>query len=209
MTRFYRFARRVLLILAAFSGWRLEGRENIPMEKGKRLVIVANHSHTMDVVMLVCAFPFQICVLTKNEFSHLKLFSKIIKAMGFIFIKRGEPHLSALRRSIDLVKEGKPLGIFAEGTRYSGEGLTDFKQGAVFVAHKADAVLLPVAIINSKNYFRFWKRDIAVRVGKPIEIAKSSGPMGDILNKYTEAVKDGILELLDGGAGQGSSPLSE
>lgn len=199
MTLFYRFARRVLLIVAALSGWRLEGRENIPKEKRKRLVIVANHNHTMDVVMLVCAFPFQISCLAKNEISGNWLLSRIVKAMGFVFVKRGEPHLSALRRSIDLVKEGKPLGIFAEGTRHSGEGLTDFKQGAVFVAYKSDAILLPVALLNSKNYFRFWKRNIIVRIGKPIEIDKNSGPMGEILNHYTDVLKEDIKELLAAG----------
>ena len=106
-------------------------------------------------------------------------------------IKRGSGDIGAIRTAVDVLKKGKMLCIFPEGTRNkTKEPLIEFKTGAAFIAYKADACIVPCAI--SGNLRPFSK--IKVVFGEPFYIEKPESGKPDI-NKETEKLKEKVLEL--------------
>jgi len=198
MTVRYFLALKLMVFICWVCGCKINGRENIP--KDSRIVIVANHASLCDPILVGIAFPYQIYFLAKAEFSKISFLRILLNAFGVIFIKRGEPDITALRKAVAVSKEGKAVGLFPEGRRYAEDGLTDFKQGAVFIAQRTDAAILPVGLINAKHLFKFWRRNVTVNIGKPIciDYTDTDGAklqLRDIMDKYTPMIKKEIEAL--------------
>ena len=198
MTVRYFIALKLLAFICWICGCKINGRENIPTDS--RIVITANHSSLCDPILVGISFPYQIYFLAKAEFAKISFLRVLLNAFGVIFIKRGEPDITALRKAVAVSKDGKAVGLFPEGRRYEEEGLTDFKQGAVFIAQRTEAAILPVGLINAKNLFKFWRRNVTVNIGNPIYIDyyASDGSklqLRDIMDKYTPMIKKEIESL--------------
>ena len=68
---------------------------------------------------------------------------------------RGKGDTSALDRAKEVVKEGKILGVFPEGTRSKTGKLLKLKSGAIVVSAQTGADILPVAICAPKGMHPF------------------------------------------------------
>ncbi|MEG1500353.1 MAG: lysophospholipid acyltransferase family protein [Clostridiales bacterium] len=186
-----------------FSGFQIIGRENIPDDKA--IVIAGNHTSYFDAPMMSCAFPYHITYLAKEEFAHNIITQKLFSALGAVFLKRNEADIMALKKALRVLKDNKAIGIFAEGKRNLDSNMSDFKQGTAFIAYKAGVKILPVAILNPKHFFMFWKRDKKIVIGKPIDIVVPSMEQDDrkkltmpeILTQITVDLQNNIGDLLD------------
>ena len=100
----------------------------------------------------------------KNCF-QLPLLGKLLPSINAFPVKRGMSDREALRTGLKLLKEGKVLGLFPEGTRNKtgeiGKGLA----GAGFFALRSKAHLVPCAIVGPYKPFQRLK----VVFGKPIQ----------------------------------------
>jgi len=196
MQLLYKTAAVLIAPLCKLCGLKVYGKENIP-QGYVPIVAVGNHSSLADPIILGCAFlPRQIFFVAKKEFENKFLLGKLFSKLGAIYVDRNANDLSAIKKSVAVLKENKVLGIFAEGKRYKGEGLTEFKQGPVFIAYKGDSVIVPVGIRNASHLFCFWKRDCEIRIGQPILIDKSEGKLHEIMDIYTDRVKKAVEELI-------------
>jgi 1-acyl-sn-glycerol-3-phosphate acyltransferase len=164
----YRIGVLLLRLWCWISGCRIGGKENIPADTA--LLIIANHTSFGDPLLLAAAFPKHITFIAKEEFLH-KTFTRWLfgKGLGAVFLNKEESDLFALRTAIKLMRNGHSVGIFPEGRRNFDQKISDFKPGAAFIAQKAGVLVLPVAINNSRDLPRWWRRNIAVKIGKPIE----------------------------------------
>lgn len=166
--------------------YRLEikGKENIPPES-ERFVICSNHKSDLDPPLVGLAMPFQTGFMAKEELFKFKPFGALIRKLGAFPIKRGKSDFGALRGAIHMVESGKHVVIFPEGGRSGGNDLRRGKMGAVMVAVKAKANILPIGIGGS--YRPFSK--LTVSIGKPIDLSpyfeakSSSGELQEITDK--------------------------
>ncbi|MDI6602184.1 MAG: lysophospholipid acyltransferase family protein [Thermoanaerobacteraceae bacterium] len=143
--------------------YRIEiiGLENIPKEGG--CIISPNHKSNIDPPLVACFLNRTVYYMAKQELFDNKLFAIILKALGAFPVKRGTSDISSIKTSMRLLKEGKALGIFPEGTRSKNGKLGEAEPGVAMLAIKMNVPVIPVAIIG--NYKLFSK--ITIKIGKP------------------------------------------
>ena len=124
----------------------VKGQENIP-EQGP-LIVMANHQSFLDPPLVGITMKRQVFFLAKEELFKNVLFGCVLKKIGVIPLKRGRTGTRSLRKSLKILSEDKVLGLFPEGTRSSKDEITEIKPGAVFIALKSKAPILPVGINN-------------------------------------------------------------
>lgn len=171
MTPFYAFARAVTRVIwAILYDIRFEGRENIPKEGGA--LVVCNHRFMKDPIVLAHAIPRrQIYFMSKAEWFENKALAIFFQALGVFPINRGEGDFTAINHAVELVKAGKLVGIFPEGTRNRTGGPMKPKSGAAFIARQTEADILPCALLFGERHG--FRSKITVKIGEVI-------PYGDL-----------------------------
>ncbi len=167
MSRFYK---AIKIFITPFSKimFRVKcvGRENIPKEGA--FVLCSNHTSMLDIVLLIVLSPRAICFMAKKEIFKYPILGRIFRRMGAFPVDRGNNDLTAIRTACNIVKEGKVLGIFPEGTRYRDcLPPREVKPGVGFVTMKTGVDIIPVSIYKEKGTHPL--RRVTVRFGEPIK----------------------------------------
>jgi 1-acyl-sn-glycerol-3-phosphate acyltransferase len=162
----YSFVRSVVnAILKPVYRIEVIGKENIPAEGG--VLLCANHIDNLDPPVVGITAPRPVYFMAKDELFSVPLLGKIVPHLNAFPVKRGMSDREALRKGLAILKDGKVLGLFPEGTRSKtgemGKGLA----GAGFFALRSDAHIVPCAIIGPYKAFQKLK----VVYGKPIDMA--------------------------------------
>ena len=175
------FYRRIYAVFAKVIRflWRVHPHDtaNIP-ENGACLMCI-NHTAFSDVLVVAAASSRQVHYLAKAELFKIPLLGSLIRALGAFPIRRGASDVQAIKTTLALLKEGKMIGIFPQGTRHPGvdPSLTDVKSGVGMLAHRSKATVVPVFISTKKYRTRIFHRT-DVYFGKPItpdELAVEKG----------------------------------
>ena len=190
---FARWICRVFCVI--FFRMRVSGRENIP-DKGA-FVLASNHQSYLDP--LFCGGPLkrQLSFLARDSLFTNWFFGRLIFSVGTIPVKQGEADISAMRKIIDKLKEGKGVCLFPEGTRTSDGKITAFKPGLGLLCRRGGAAIVPVVIDGA---FECWPRRkkmfssgaISVCYGKPIT-AEQAKSMGD--RKLAEVLTETLRRM--------------
>ena len=155
-------------ILWLFFPYKVYGKENIKnLNYGH--ILCPNHLSNIDPIFLAVTYPYRICFMAKSELFKNKFFGKFLNAIGVFAVKRGKSDEKAIEEAENILKSGKVLGIFIEGTRSkTGEFLRP-KSGAAVLAHKSNVKIVPVCITgNSKdNKIHIFKKTI-IKFNAPI-----------------------------------------
>lgn len=173
MTAFYRFARTVLY---PFFRWlspvKIYGRENIP-EKGP-FILCSNHTSMSDPFFAMTILNRQVFFMAKVELFKNWFVRFVISHIGVFSVDRGKGDMNAINHAEDLIKDGKILGIYPEGTRHKEGPPHKAKSGIAYIAMDTKADILPFCIYREGSY-KFFKKT-TIRIGK--------------LMKYDELVSD-------------------
>jgi 1-acyl-sn-glycerol-3-phosphate acyltransferase len=162
------------LLRICFS-WKVAGRENVPLTGP--LILVANHVHVVDPILLVFAFPRWITFVAKEELFHSLFLRFWLRWAGSLPLQRDgrvrekQRILEGARKALG---EGMILGMFPEGARSHDGKLRKGKPGSAVIASKTDAPLLPVGVIGTDKIHGIswlWKRPpVVVTIGKPFKL---------------------------------------
>ena len=160
----YTLAKIVLgFYIHVFNKIKILGKENIAPEGS--LIIYGNHQSIMDIFCLNLAFGSKkIIFMAKNSLFKIPIIKSVVKAYGAFPVDRSRADLSAIKNALRVLKEGKTLGIFPEGTRISSEDESDAKGGVAMIAEKTKATLQPVRIIYKRKFMLF--NSMTVIIGK-------------------------------------------
>lgn len=136
--------RRVCSVLLRL-GWRVRvhGLEHVPAQDAA--IIAGNHTGLFDGPLLFGVCPRTVHVLTKEEVFVGPL-GAALRAAGQIPVRREGVIVDyrAVTASLDVLTQGRLLGIYPEGTR----GVGDFrliKGGVAYLALRTGAPIVPVA----------------------------------------------------------------
>ena len=150
------------------------GRENYSSEKN--YLVISNHAGMADIPLLLGTMELNLRFLAKEELGKIPLLGRALRQAGYVMIKRGQNRdaLKSLLAATDVLKSGRSVHIFPEGTRSATGELLPFKRGAFRVAQAGGAPVLPVTIIGShlitpKKSLKINKGTIKVIIDKPIQ----------------------------------------
>jgi 1-acyl-sn-glycerol-3-phosphate acyltransferase len=132
----------------AILGFRVRGQENVP--PAGPLLVVANHLHNFDPVMLSAAVPRPIFYMGKRELFTHPVMGFISRNVGAFPVNRQAIDRAALRHIGLLLDEGLAVGILPEGTRSPTHTLTTGHPGVALVAAQRAVPILPVAITGTE-----------------------------------------------------------
>jgi 1-acyl-sn-glycerol-3-phosphate acyltransferase len=166
------------LLHICFS-WKVEGEENVAMTGP--LILVANHVHVMDPILIVFSVPRWITFVAKEELFHSLFLRLWLNWAGSLPLQRNGK-VREKQRVLDGAKEaldrGLILGMFPEGGRSQDGKLKRGKPGSAVIAAKTDVSLLPVGVVGTDKIHGIswlWKRpQIVVRIGKPFRLSSSN-----------------------------------
>jgi len=166
------------------------GSENIP-KKGA-FIICGNHKHTRDQMNVMIVSRRVIHYMAKEEYFEGK-FAWFFKLAGCIKVDRRIHDENAKSIALDYLKKGHAVGIFPEGTRNKTLGTKDevdllpFKYGAVSLAKKANALIVPFGISGE---YTGRKGNLTCKIGKPFSVNNLE------LEEANEKLRKEILKLM-------------
>ncbi len=163
---FYVIGRLLLIpIFKLLFFYKVNGKENVPREGS--YIICSNHMSNYDPVLLAITQKRQINYMAKAELFKNPFFGWIIRRMGAFPVHRGAGDGKAINEAENVLKEGKILGIFIEGTRSkTGEFLRP-KSGAAIIAQKMNVPVIPVCITPKNKKIKIFQR-VTISWGKPM-----------------------------------------
>ncbi|NLY82895.1 MAG: 1-acyl-sn-glycerol-3-phosphate acyltransferase [Clostridiales bacterium] len=154
------------LILEATNKWatsivdhfnipfEIQGKENLPKEGP--VLFVSNHQGYADILDLLYAIDtVQASYIAKKEFENFPYLGRAVRLTHGVFLERGsgKEAIKALRKGVDILKQGYSLIIFPEGTRSKENDMRSFKAGSLKFAQKAKVPIVPVTINGSYELF--------------------------------------------------------
>lgn len=158
---------RILLlpIFKLLFFYQVEGRHNIP--KDGAYIICSNHLSNFDPVLLGVTQKRQIFYMAKEELFRNRFLAAVFRGLGAFPVRRGAGDGKAINEAEDIVKDGKLLGIFIEGTRSkTGEFLRP-KSGAAIVAQQMNVPVIPVCITPKNKKIKVFQK-VKISWGKPM-----------------------------------------
>lgn len=166
MSPFYRFGRGLLMpFYKLFFWYKINGRENVPDDGA--YIVCSNHLSNNDPVLLGLAMKRQVFYMAKAELFRNPIAGWVIRHLGAFPVNRGAGDGKAINEAEQIVKDGKLLGIFIEGTRSkTGEFLRP-KSGASIIAHQMNVPVIPVCITPKNKKIRVFQQ-VKISIGKPI-----------------------------------------
>ena len=162
----YKFFKPLLsLIFKFYYHPKVIGRENIPKEGS--IIVAGNHVHVMDQCGVIISTKRVIHYMAKKEYFDGK-FRWFFKMMGCISVNRAIHDDNAKEEALNVLRDGKALGIFPEGTRNKTDAfLLPFKFGCVSMAKKTDSYIVPFAVTGD---YKFRSKNLVYRIGKPFKV---------------------------------------
>ena len=142
----------------------------VPCQGGQQ----RNHLVATDVVVIASALrKHQIRFMAKKELFKVPVLGWLVKCLGAFPVDRQSNGAGAIFHSAKILKEGKTLGIFPQGTRCKGKDprSTRIKNGVGMIAIKAEADILPVFIRVKDHSPRIFRRNVVI-IGKPISFSE-------------------------------------
>ena len=184
------------LIFLVTLRMRYEGTENIPAEGP--LVIASNHVSLLDPPVLGTCSTRKVHFMAKQEL-FVPVLGFIYKTLGAFPVRRGGADRTAIKHGIDILQSGKVLAIFPEGTRSKTGKLGKVEPGALMMASKARAAIVPSCVIGTdfRRQGRIWPK-VTVRFGKPIYFPEGVPITKELLSSMTEEMMEHIAKLQAG-----------
>lgn len=153
------------------------------------IVVVGNHKHIMDQCLVIIATKRIIHYMAKKEYFDGKM-AWFFKATGCISVNRSIHDSNAKNKALEVLESGGAIGLFPEGTRNKTKAkLLPFKYGAVSMAKKTNATIIPFGIVGD---YKFRSKNLKIKFGKPFKVGEMS------LEEANAKLEKIVLELIGG-----------
>lgn len=170
---------------------KVYGAEKIPTEGP--IVIAGNHKHLFDQCITIMVTKRVIHYMAKKEYFDGKL-APLFRFVGCIPVDRSRRDVSSAMAAMRVLKKGGAIGIFPEGTRNkTDQFLLRFKKGAVSLAKKSGALVVPFGIVGD---YTFRSKNLAIRYGDPFSVEDMTIEEANqkLYNEVERLMREGLAE---------------
>jgi len=133
------------------AGLRIRAHGLDKLDPNATYIFMANHASNIDPPALIPILPGRTSVLVKKELFRVPVLGQAMKIARLVPVDRSnrERAIASLEAASEVMKRGKHMTIFVEGTRsYTGK-LLPFKKGPFFLALRTAMPVVPVTILNT------------------------------------------------------------
>jgi len=197
-------------ILKKLFGWivrliwvkKAEGLENMP--KNGAFIIAANHCSYFDFISLIAVCSRRVYFLAGEVFFKKWWWYWLVKSTSQIRVDRDSKDKTEVKqKAIDVLKQGKALGIFPEGTRSSDGKMGKTFTGVAKFALETKVPVVPAGITGTYEIMSRhdkkpkFKKNIVINIGKPMYFEEYYGQAGNetILRQITDKITEEIEKL--------------
>ena len=162
------------------------GTENVPRDGAA--ILASNHLSAADWIFMPLQLKRRVTFLAKQEYftgKGLKGFAQRVffAGSGQVPIDRTNASAAedAIRTGVGILREGKLLGIYPEGTRSPDGRLYRGKTGVARMALETGAPVIPVAMTYTRKKLPLGRKlvQVCVRFGEPLDFSRYAGLAGD------------------------------
>ena len=170
------------------------GRENMP--KDGAVILAANHMSNWDPPFVATFLKRPVSYMAKIELFENPIFGAAIRSCHAFPVKRGAADRGAIKAAMQVLKQGRCLGLFPEGTRSRTGKMKKAEAGVGLIASLTDAPVVPAAIIGTDCIFanggHFPK--LKVIYGEPMHFTGDRKDK-EQLEAFSQAIMERIAEL--------------
>lgn len=192
--------------------WLIRRRYDVRVHHAERfpaagpVIVTGNHVGFVDGPFMAIFAPRPVHALTKQEMFRGPL-APFLRLAGQIRLDRFQTDVGAVRTAVRVLRDGRAVGVFPEGTRGAGD-LQEFRHGAAYLALVTGAPVVPLTFIGSREVggsssslpARGARIDIVV--GTPMSVDAVSWPRTRDHVRLTSAalrahMRSGLADALD------------
>jgi len=186
---------------------RVVGAERIPARGGA--LLASNHLSMCDSLFLPVLTRRRVTFLAKSEYftgRGIKGRAKaaFVRGTGLLPIERGnsDAAAAALAAGVRVLRTGRLLGVYPEGSRSPDGRLYRGKTGVVRMALLAQVPVVPVAMVGTDKVLPIGetvprRTRVEIRIGEPLDFSVHAGRADDptVLRALTDDVMLAIGRL--------------
>lgn len=197
------------LLTTVFRPW-VKGLENVP--KNGPAIVVCNHLSFVDSIFLPLMVDRQMAFLAKSDyFTGRGLKGFIVRlfftSAGQLPIDRsgGKASEASLNAGLQVLSEGKVLGIYPEGTRSPDGRMYRGRTGVARMVLEAHVPVIPCAVVDTEKVMPLGSKfpvvhKVGVIIGEPLDFSRFHGMESD---RYVlRAITDEIIYEMNKLSGQ-------
>ena len=170
-TLFYRFIAGVIRTLSVLI-YRptIVGQENIPYDGP--VIIAPVHRSNVDFAFSLFISRRKIFFMAKDSLFRVPIVGPAVAALGAFPVNRSATDRESMKAAESVLGAAQALLMFPEGTRKFGPTVEGLRDGAMFIAARSGASVVPVGIAGSDYLFgpqghRRWPK-VNIVIGQPI-----------------------------------------
>jgi 1-acyl-sn-glycerol-3-phosphate acyltransferase len=190
----------ILFVFRVIFGLRV--KREMKVDYNENYIFACNHLSYADPPVVGSTFPRESWFLAKSALFKNPLFGRVITFFNAIPLRRGVFDREAMKTAGALLKNGKSLMIFPEGSRSHGNDLGKPKSGVGYLAVTSGVAVVPVYVSGTNRLFRcFLRRErLFVSQGAPIRLGRDSVADPEnrsLYREHSEMVMEAIRALKD------------
>lgn len=153
---------------------KVYGKEHLPKGGG---LIAPNHASFLDPPLVGISYPGPVHFLARDSLFHFAPFGWLIEKLNTHPVSQGKGNLNTLKMAMELIKSGKKVVIFPEGSRSENGQLGQGRLGIGMLVQRTQCQVVPTYIHGSyelwstkRRFPKLWGKTACV-FGSPIEFS--------------------------------------
>jgi 1-acyl-sn-glycerol-3-phosphate acyltransferase len=186
---------------------QVTGVERVPV--AGPVILAANHESFADEFFIPLACRRQVFYFAKAEYFTTpglrgRAMAAFFRGMGQVPVERGDMRSAAavIDVGVQVLAQGRALGIFPEGTRSPDGRLYKFRTGVARLALRSGAAVVPVGLVGTRAVqppgSRRWHRaPVEIHFGAPLRFGDLAAQERNtkVLREVTDTVRAEIQRL--------------
>lgn len=172
------------------------GREQL--DPKQPYLYMSNHVSNLDPPIIVPLLERQTSIMAKRELFSIPILGTALRLGNVVPVNRGnrKAAIEGVRVAVDLLRSGKSMLLYPEGTRSRDGKLLPFKKGPFHIAVESGVPIVPITMVGSHEAWP--KGEFSVRSGDITAVFHTPIYPKDFENRETLAiaVRDAINSAL-------------